>query len=216
MFEPLGSKHSTSQRSSPVPSNGSAGPYCQHTARPTQEAANTVLAFSLVIPAYNESQRLPPYLETIRSYLSEIHADQYEVIVVDDGSSDHLGDVLAEAFPAWEQIRVLRHPQNMGKGAAVRTGVVAARGSRFLFADADGATPIEETQKLCAALDAGADLAVGSRLLSTDQVTRQRTWRRGADRSHICHAGWLAHVGSSPRHAVRIQNVPQRAGETAV
>ncbi len=136
------------------------------------------MAISLIIPAYNESQRLPPYLEDIRVHLNKRYASQYEVIVVDDGSSDHLGEVLQTISAQWEQLLAIRHPQNMGKGAAVRTGVLAARGSRLLYADADGATPIEEEQKLSAALEAGADLAVGSRLVQADDVVRHRTWRR--------------------------------------
>jgi len=193
MCEPLSSKPNTSHRSPAEQSDNSAGPDGRPGAGPTdKDCAHTTLAFSLIIPAYNESQRLPPYLETIRRHLKQVHGDHYEVIVVDHGSSDHLGDVLAEVFSAWKQLRLLSHSQNRGKGAAVRTGVLASRGSRFLFADADGATPIAEEQKLSTAIDAGADLAVGSRLLDADHVVRRRTWRRALiGRSFAACARWL-------------------------
>ncbi len=133
---------------------------------------------SVIIPAYNEARRLPPYLAAVREHLHQHYASTHEVIVVDDGGSDHLGDVLKTFSDAWPALRVIRHPQNLGKGAAVRTGIMAARGRRLLYADADGATPIQEEEKLSAALEAGADLAVGSRLLDADDVVRHRTWRR--------------------------------------
>jgi dolichyl-phosphate beta-glucosyltransferase len=140
------------------------------------------MTLSVVLPAYNESGRLPRFLETIRHYLElgEAGTNPYEVIVVDDGSSDHLFDLLARTHGEWPQFKVVRHPRNEGKGAAVRTGVLAAAGDRILFADADGATPIEEESKLSAALAAGADLAVGSRLIADERVERHRTWTRAA------------------------------------
>ena len=73
---------------------------------------------------------------------------------------------------------ILRDPVNQGKGAAVRTGILAADGERVLLSDADGATPIAEEAKLGAALDQGADLAAGSRLVADPRVVRQRTWTR--------------------------------------
>ncbi len=136
------------------------------------------LALSLIIPAYNESQRLPPYLETIRNYIRHEYNDNCEVIVVDDGSSDQLAEVLTKMAADWPPLRTIRHEHNLGKGAAVRTGILAAQGTRLLYADADGATPIGEERKLRDAIDAGADLAVGSRLLSAEDVQRKRTWSR--------------------------------------
>jgi dolichyl-phosphate beta-glucosyltransferase len=133
------------------------------------------VALSIILPAYNEATRLPPYLATIRRFADTHVPDNYEIIVVDDGGEDHLSDVLAQQTPAWPQLRCLRHPHNRGKGAAVRSGVVAATGARILFADADGATPIGEAGRLLAALDDGADVAAGSRLLSDPTVHRRRT-----------------------------------------
>jgi dolichyl-phosphate beta-glucosyltransferase len=146
----------------------------------TADQVPSAIALSIVLPAYNEAGRLPRYLESIRNYLGVPGRHPYEVIVVDDGSSDHLLTALARARDGWPQLQVIRHPRNLGKGAAVRTGVLAAAGNWILFADADGATPIEEEHKLAAALTAGADLAVGSRLIADERVKRRRTWGRAA------------------------------------
>jgi dolichyl-phosphate beta-glucosyltransferase len=134
---------------------------------------------SVIIPAYNEAQRLPAFLVSVRDYLDNRHPDRYEVIVVDDGSRDGLRQVLAPFEAVWPQLVVMQHETNQGKGAAVRTGMLAARGRLLLFADADGATPIEEVAKLAAAIEAGADVAVGSRLVQTEEVRRNRSWARG-------------------------------------
>lgn len=134
---------------------------------------------SVVIPAYNESHRLPPYLASVRRHLDAEHPGRYEVLVVDDGSTDGLAAVLAQVGDGWSPLRWIVHSENQGKGAAVRTGVLAARGRLVLFADADGATPIEEEQPLAEAIARGADVAIGSRLLEAPGVQRSRAWTRG-------------------------------------
>jgi len=130
------------------------------------------VALSLVIPAYNEARRLPPYLSAVRIHLDASYGEDYEVIVVDDGSQDGLAEFLRASASCWPQLRWLGHDQNQGKGAAVRSGVLGSRGELVLFADADGATPIEEEGKLAEAIRGGADLAVGSRLLARAGVHR--------------------------------------------
>ena len=137
------------------------------------------IALSLIIPAYDESTRLPPFLASVRSYLDGSRPGDYEVIVVDDGSQDGLPGVLGGWAADWPELRVVRHPANRGKGAAVRTGMMAARGELLLFADADGATPIDQEAGLAGAIAGGADVAVGSRLLASPGVTRRRTALRG-------------------------------------
>src|SRR5262249_48185727 len=96
---------------------------------------------SLVIPAYNEAQRLPPYLTAIRTHFESVLPGGYEIIVVDDGSHDGLCELLDRVAAAWPELRWLYLQQNQGKGASVRTGFLAAQGKLILFADADGATP---------------------------------------------------------------------------
>lgn len=112
----------------------------------------------MVIPAFNEAERLPRFLASALPWL-EANGGEYEVIVVDDGSAD----TTAQAAAGHARVRVLKHAANAGKGAAVRTGMHAARGALRLFADADGATAMEEYPALRAAIDAGAQVAVGSR-----------------------------------------------------
>lgn len=160
------------------------------------------IALSVILPAYNEAARLPPHLAAVRQYLQARYSDRYEVIVVDDGSGDGLANVLDGLAAAWPQLRVIRHAQNQGKGAAVRTGMLAAGGALLLFADADGATPIEEEGRLAAAIRAGADLAVGSRLLSAAGTRRSRNWLRGlAGRSFAATARRLLASRSATRSA---------------
>ena len=124
---------------------------------------------SVVIPAYNEGERLGPGLRRAVDYLRRRNL-AYEVLVVDDGSRDETARV-AEGFAA-EGVRVLRHGHNRGKGAAVRTGALATRGGRVLLSDADFSTPIEELEKLEPYLER-ADLVLGSRAVSGADI-RQR------------------------------------------
>jgi dolichyl-phosphate beta-glucosyltransferase len=101
------------------------------------------------------------------------------VVVVDDGSRDGMAAVLQRSARDWPELRVVTHAENRGKGAAVRTGVLAAAGDLLLFADADGATPIDEHARLAVAIAAGADVAIGSRLLVGDGIRRARSRMRG-------------------------------------
>jgi dolichyl-phosphate beta-glucosyltransferase len=137
------------------------------------------IALSLILPALDEARRLPPYLQNVRAYLEKGFWQPYEVLVVDDGSRDETAAIVRALASQWPQLRLLRHAQNEGKGSAVRTGVLAARGELFLFADADGATPIEEHARLAAAIGQGADVAIGSRLIADPAIHRSRDWCRG-------------------------------------
>lgn len=119
------------------------------------EAATPEL--SVVIPAFNEEKRLPAFLAGALPWLAAARTDS-EVVVVDDGSDDATA-VVAEKHG----VRVIRHDRNRGKGAAVRTGMLAARGRLRLFVDADGATTMDELPALLAAMRDGAHIAVGSR-----------------------------------------------------
>ena len=125
--------------------------------------------WSVIVPAFNEAGRLPRYLEEIVAYF-DARAEPYEVIVVDDGSWDDTVAAVEALHRRHPAIRVLRLPSNEGKGAAVRRGMLAAEGAYRLFADADGATPISELERLEAALVRGADIAIGSRAVADPGV----------------------------------------------
>ncbi len=138
---------------------------------------------SVVIPAYNEEARIADTLVRVKDFLQHWHAAG-EVIVVDDGSRDltlevvKTIDILGQVMKEQETSRIVTDGRNRGKGEAVRRGLELARGEHVLFSDADLSTPIEEVEKLLAALDAGADIAIGSRRLPTSDVEPQPFHRR--------------------------------------
>ena len=117
---------------------------------------------SVVIPAYNEEQRLPRTIEQIEHYLDARRLD-YELIIVDDGSTDGTRQVMDAAAERNSKVRLEALPANRGKGGALAAGVAVARGDEVLVTDADLSTPIEELEKLDAALQAGAGVAIASR-----------------------------------------------------
>lgn len=118
------------------------------------------IKLSVVIPAFNERDRLPATLQNLLDFFAS-QAKSVEVIVVDDGSSDGTAELVSQKFA--NKIKVVKLAQNSGKGAAVRTGVLASQGEEILFCDADGSTPIAEINKLQVALQNGYDMAIGSR-----------------------------------------------------
>ena len=131
----------------------------------TQANTEPVPHLSLVVPAYNEGHRIAASMRHIGAYLASLPYAT-EVIVVDDGSGDagsRALDAAVAALPSGITGDVIRHETNRGKGAAVRTGALEARGDYVAFIDADLATPPEDLTLLVAALDGGADIAVGVR-----------------------------------------------------
>lgn len=151
----------------------------QMTTAPAPMADAARILWSVVIPAYNEAPRLPTYLREVVAFF-EARGEPYEVIVVDDGSRDATCDRVRELQAVQRRIRLIALPKNCGKGYAVRVGMVNARGVFRLFADADGATPIAELRRLEPALQAGADIVIGSRVLVDPAVSvqtrRHRVW----------------------------------------
>lgn len=128
---------------------------------------------SLIIPAYNEGKRIGWTVETVRAFLETL-GKPFEIIVVDDGSSDGTRDALAEIAG----IRAISYQPNQGKGHAVRQGVVVSRGEYVAFSDADLSAPIDELPKLFAAIEAGAGIAIGSRALRhSELVVHQPIYR---------------------------------------
>jgi len=133
---------------------------------------------SIVVPAYNESSRLGATLEQILEHVRREHWSA-EVVVVDDGSRDETFEIAGRFAAGHPQVRVIQNPGNQGKGYAVRNGMMQAKGKILLFTDADLSSPISESTKLFAALEGGADVAIGSRWLNPAlQFQRQSVTRQ--------------------------------------
>jgi glycosyltransferase involved in cell wall biosynthesis len=137
----------------------------------------TDITYSIVIPAYNEGQRLEATLERVLEYVRE-QGWNAEVIVVNDGSRDNTADLVREFAAKDARVRLIENPGNRGKGYAVRNGMLNARGEVIVFSDADLSSPIEEMPKLLAALAAGADIAIGSRWLRAELQTQRQSLHR--------------------------------------
>jgi len=133
--------------------------------------------YSIVIPAFNEGTRLGPTLEKVLGY---VHAQKWdaEIIVVNDGSRDNTADIVRSFAAKDPALRLVENPGNRGKGYSVRNGMLNARGQIVLFSDADLSSPIEEAPKLFQALEAGADIAIGSRWLRAETQTQRQPLHR--------------------------------------
>jgi glycosyltransferase involved in cell wall biosynthesis len=134
--------------------------------------------YSIVIPAYNESGRIPA---TLQSVVECVRSNGWaaEILVVDDGSRDSTAQVVSAFAAHAPEVRLIRNPGNRGKGYSVRNGMLQALGETVMFTDADLSAPIEEAERLFAALAAGADIAIGSRWLErTRQTIRQPLYRQ--------------------------------------
>jgi dolichyl-phosphate beta-glucosyltransferase len=127
------------------------------------------IVLSVVLPAYNEANRVGKTLRSIDRFLKK-QPYNYEIIVVDDGSKDATPDVVRTQAWRSENLRILRHERNYGKGWAVRTGMLNARGRYRLFMDADGSTDIKHWHRVQSALDQGADIVVGSRHVAGSKI----------------------------------------------
>jgi glycosyltransferase involved in cell wall biosynthesis len=135
---------------------------------------------SIVIPAYNEAERIGPSLRSIVAYL-KVRREPSEVIVVDDGSTDNTAAVAEESLSGSATVaaQVIRYEENRGKGYAARTGLLAAKANIALFSDADLSTPITETPKLIDPIARGKyDLTFGSRALDRRLIGVHQPWRR--------------------------------------
>jgi len=134
--------------------------------------------YSIIIPAYNESQRILASLDKIIAYATEQRWGA-EIIVVNDGSRDNTAELVREYAKTHPMVKLIENPGNRGKGYTVRNGMMHAHGDILLFTDADLSSPIEESQKLFAAIDKGADVTFGSRWLQAElQTERQPLYRQ--------------------------------------
>ena len=134
--------------------------------------------YSIILPAYNESARIAATLEAILSHATQRNWN-VEIIVVNDGSSDHTAEIVCEYASKHPVLRLLENPGNRGKGYSVRNGMLRAKSDILLFSDADLSSPIEEADKLFAAIAKGAEIAIGSRWVDPGlQIRRQPLYRR--------------------------------------
>jgi dolichyl-phosphate beta-glucosyltransferase len=132
---------------------------------------------SVVIPAYNEEERIARSMKETSEYLKKSFKT-WEIIVVDDGSHDKTQAIFQSIMAHIPSVHFIRFKTNRGKGHAVREGVKAAQGQLLLVMDADLATPLEETKPLCSALKEGFDIAIGSRLGDSQKKVEQSFSRR--------------------------------------
>jgi dolichyl-phosphate beta-glucosyltransferase len=145
----------------------------------------------VIIPAFNEAERLPRTLKRIGEFL-EGWGRSYEILVVDDGSEDGT----SEAARATPSVTLLRSETNRGKGHAVRRGMLAARGERRLMSDADLSTPIDELPRLDAEMDKGYDVVIASRAVTGAEIAvHQPAYREGFGRLFNRLVQWIALPG---------------------
>lgn len=140
------------------------------------------MATSIVIPAYNEEKRIGPFLAAITRHQARHPADIREVIVVNDGSTDRTAATVQSFQQRLPQLKLISHPKNRGKGAAVQTGIMAAKSPLIVFMDADGATDIDQLPKMIHALEK-TPIAIGNRWMPGASTQRHSSVRR--------LAGWI-------------------------
>jgi len=140
-------------------------------------STSAAIHLSVVIPAYNETLRLPRTLDAVTAYLAR-QPYAAEILVVDDGSTDATAQVVRE-FPAGAvPLRLLSQPdgRNHGKGAAVRLGLSAAVGAHRLFMDADNSTTLDHVERFWPHFEQGFDVVIGSRDIGGADVVIPQVW----------------------------------------
>ncbi len=133
--------------------------------------------YSIVIPAYNESQRISASLQKVLDFVNSANWDS-EIVVVNDGSRDNTPDIVRQYAAGFPAVRLVENPGNRGKGYSVRNGMMHARGELLIFSDADLSSPITEATKLVDAIRGGADIAIGSRWMRPELMTERQPFYR--------------------------------------
>lgn len=137
----------------------------------------SIMNLSVVIPAYNEEKRIGDSLVKIYNYLKK-HNHVFEIIVIDDGSTDGTLNLLMEYSQKIPNFFILENKANKGKGYSVKKGILKSKGDIVLFTDADLSTPIEEIDKLVYYLKDGYQVAIGSRALPDSEIKIYSAWYR--------------------------------------
>lgn len=139
------------------------------------------MKLSILIPAYNEEQRLGPMLDAYLPFFRERYGDEVELIVVVNGSRDRTAEVARTYAASWPCLRVIEEPRSVGKGGAVMLGMDAAKGALVGFVDADGATPPEAFDELVRRIGR-AGIVIANRWHRESRITPQPWLRRMASR----------------------------------
>lgn len=134
---------------------------------------------SVIIPAYNEQERIGPTLDGLANYF-EGKDYSFEIVVVNDGSADNTVEVAKSKQQILPSLRIIENDRNRGKGYTVKHGVSEARGDYVLFFDADSSTPIEEVDKFWPLFEQGYGVCIGSRALPESDIVIHQPWYREA------------------------------------
>ena len=132
---------------------------------------------SVIIPAYNEAERIPSTLKAVDEYLRSQSYD-YEILVVNDGSKDNTADVVRQMAGSVKGLRLVDNKENHGKGYAVRTGMLAAAGDFRLFMDADNSTSVDQVEKMWPEFEKGFEVVIGSRDIKGAELPVPQPWVR--------------------------------------
>lgn len=128
------------------------------------------MKLSIVIPAYNEENRITPTIDSVVSYAENIFPGQYEIIIVLDGSMDNTPDIVEQLSQKYSAIKIFTNDTNQGKGASVRRGILASVGEYVLFMDADNSTHINELDAMLPLCEAGVEVVIGSRDMKDSHI----------------------------------------------
>jgi len=138
------------------------------------------MKLSVIIPAYNEVERLPSTLHDAHAWLDKHLNDDFEILVVDDGSSDDTCESVRQLMSSMPELSLIEQPQNKGKGAAVRRGMLAAKGDIHVFMDADHSTHIREIEGVFASLETHpeCEVVIASRQHPDSDISEHQSWLR--------------------------------------
>ncbi len=128
------------------------------------------MKLSIVIPAYNEENRITPTIDSVVAYAENKFPHQYEILIVLDGSIDNTPDIVEQLSHTYSAIKIFANDINQGKGAAVRQGILASTGEYVVFMDADNSTHINELDAMLPVCQNGVDIVIGSRDMKESRV----------------------------------------------